>query len=327
MKLLFLHIVFFLFTVVGYAQNLVPNGSFEISDSCSPGQNIFVATGWKSYSGSPDYYNACGDSSSGMSVPYNAWGNKPAADGFAYAGFYSYESDGANAREYLGRQLSSPLTIGTSYFVSFKVNLVTNANNANQWGTDCANNGIGILFSTQSLKECSFPDSQSVVRAAPNRANIYSQAIVSDTTNWTTISGYFTADSAYQYFEIGNLFADSLTDTTVFALYNPYPWHIAYYLLDDIVVMDSLLTGIANLSEQSHFDVYPNPFFSTAIVRIKTKHPSGTLKMLDLFGNEVQQINIKGEETTISRENLPNGIYLLQLYLNNKIYTKKLIVN
>lgn len=309
------------------AQNLVPNGSFEQADSCDPGQNIFVATGWKSYSGSPDYYSACADSSSGVSVPYNFLGYKPAADGWAYAGFYSYASDVSNSREYIGRQLSAPLMIGTSYLVSFKVNLVANSYNANQSGVDCANNGIGILFSTQPFKECAFPDSQSIVRPAPNRASVYSQTILSDTTNWTTISGYFTADSAYQYFEIGNLFADSLTDTTLFSLFNPYPWHIAYYLVDDIVVMDSLLTDIDAISEHNYFDVFPNPFISTATVKVRTKHSFGTLKMFDLFGNEVQQININSGETIISRENLSDGIYLLKLNVSNNTYTKKLIIN
>ncbi|MCW3071545.1 MAG: hypothetical protein JWO44_1435 [Bacteroidetes bacterium] len=317
--------LFILCTVAVKAQNLVPNPSFELADSCSPGQNIFVSTGWKSYSGTPDYYNGCTDSisSGGFSVPNNFWGVIPAADGLAYAGFYSYESDtsNANVREYIGRGLTSPLVIGTKYFVSFKVRPMNTA------GGDCANSGIGILFSTIPFNECPFPDSQAVIRPTPNIATIYGSTIISDTTNWTTISGYFTADSAYQYFQIGNLFSDSLTDTLIYSS-SVHLWqHIAYYLLDDIVVMDSLLTSVAINSSLKGFNVYPNPFNTSTTVRINPEFKQGILKISDLMGNELEQINITNEETIIDRTNLPNGIYILKIYIDNKAYTQKLIIN
>src|ERR1700741_924502 len=107
MKKLYLYIVFFSLSVFGYAQNLVPNPGFEQADSCNPGQNISAATGWKSYSATPDYYNACADTSTGtiFSIPYNTWGYEPAYGGNAYAGFYSYFSGAGNEdlREYIGR--------------------------------------------------------------------------------------------------------------------------------------------------------------------------------------------------------------------------------
>lgn len=322
MKKLLLYTVLFFCSVCGYAQNLVPNGSFEISDSCNSGQNIFVATGWKSYSGTPDYYNACSDSSSGVSVPYNIWGYEPAADGFAYAGFYSYESTTVDAREYIGRQLTSQLTIGTKYFISFRVKPMNTA------GANCANSGIGILFSTNPFKECPYPDSSSVIRPTPNRATVFSSTIISDTLNWTIVSGYFTADSAYQYFEIGTLFADSLIDTLTNVASNPYPWKIGYYLVDDIIVEDSLTVGLEGASFQNYFNVFPNPFNTSTTIRFKagSQNHKGIVKIFDLMGNEVKQISNVNGETTIDRDNLSEGIYFLKLIIDGKTYTRKITI-
>ena len=57
MKKLLLYTVLFLITVFGYAQNLVPNGSFEDTVSAPLGGVIEDVTGWINCGSTPDYYN------------------------------------------------------------------------------------------------------------------------------------------------------------------------------------------------------------------------------------------------------------------------------
>src|ERR1700722_8374887 len=72
-----------------FAQNLVPNWSFEQYSSCPTGfTQIANAIGWyPSYVDNccgyqVEYLNACG--TSGFQVPSNVWGNHTASTGVAY---------------------------------------------------------------------------------------------------------------------------------------------------------------------------------------------------------------------------------------------------
>lgn len=143
LKYLFFIISFFLFERgISFAQNLVPNPSFEDTVSCptNVGQ-ISKAVGWSSYRNSPDYFSTCNSSTVG--VPSNIYDYQYARTGNSYAGFYSYSP---NAREFIGTQLNQTLLIGQKYFVSLYVSRPVN----NILGLNIAINKIGIRFSTVS---------------------------------------------------------------------------------------------------------------------------------------------------------------------------------
>ena len=118
-------------------------------------------------------------------------------------------------------------------------------------------NKIGVLFTTINYN----PMGDTVVGIAngliKNFAHVYTDSIVTDTINWTTISGSFISDSAYQYILIGNFFD---TANTNFSCTNG----LTYYLVDDICVSDSANTcgstiGIKEFINSEIFKIYPNP--------------------------------------------------------------------
>jgi hypothetical protein len=91
---------------------------------------------------------------------------------------------------------------------------------------------------------------------------------MSDTANWTLVSGSFVADSAYQYLVIGNFFSNALTDTMDLASDTYVP---AYYFVDGVCVRPSgqpceFITGIPEPGEQGPF-VWPNPAADLVKVR------------------------------------------------------------
>ncbi len=201
------------------SQNLVLNGSFEEYTSGT------FTTYWHSASQSIDYYNNDLPSSSTMplNVPLNWAGYQCPYDGQSYIGGTVFLSNiSPTLRESAQGKLTTPLQVGAKYFVSFKV-----SNSGTLWLEQeqplVSIKKIGALF-TNTLYPTSF-------QCCPNNAQTYTNAIITDTTNWTSISGSFIADSAYQYIMLGNFFDD------VGYLANPDTGQLlAYYYYDDVRV-------------------------------------------------------------------------------------------
>lgn len=319
---------FSLFTSL-QAQNLVPNPSFEEYNTCPDNQNqIHFATGWSNYwntshNSTPDYFNSC-STTSWMSVPHNLGGYQKAANGNAYAGVYTYETpqypSDTIVREFIGVQLLSPLVIGNKYYFSFKTNLALDANHTfNQ-----ATNNIGMLFST-------IPHNFANPTPLTNFAHLHSPSVITDTMNWTTISGSYIADSAYKYVIIGNFFDDA--HTIVLQMQDTLSDKSAYYYIDDVYVSkDSIAGGIAKQDVEGRIIVYPNPFHNSAIVSITGEKNLMSISLYDSLGKR-QNFDVlptftnDGIKIQIRRNALSAGIYFLKIQFdNNENCNYKLII-
>jgi hypothetical protein len=219
-----LNILFIFVLLQSSAQNLVPNPSFELFWSCPSnyGQTL-NCQGWNTYVNTADFHHAC--STTGfVDVPNNSFSSyQPAATGSGYFGFIAY---GLEYTEFFGRQLSSALVIGQEYFISFKVN--------------CAIGNIDntVAVDKLGLKFFSYDNGNELSADNPlfidNSAHIYSNQVITDTINWTTISGSFVADSAYEYFMIGQFFDSSQVQKVYFEPTDG--WDLSYYYVDDVCV-------------------------------------------------------------------------------------------
>ncbi len=73
--------------------------------------------------------------------------------------------------------------------------------------------------------------------------------------------------------------------------------------------------------------LYPNPFSTTTVLHTDDKLNNATLTLNNYIGQTVKQIkNISGTSVTLSRDELPNGLYFLHITEGNKIYSGKLII-
>lgn len=98
------------------------------------------------------------------------------------------------------------------------------------------------------------------------------------------------------------------------------------------VVIKSILCQ-STLSKEN-FNVYncngfsPNPFSIQTEINLKNDLKNATLTLFNSFGKQVKQVkNIYGNYINIQRDNLPSGLYLVQLTQDNIIIiTNKLIV-
>lgn len=202
-------------------QNLVPNPGFETYAPCpTAASQIEYATGWLFSRTQGEYLNSC-TASIYADVPTNYFGFQEAANGEGYIGGLQYgsflNSYFADLREYFYIALTTPLTIGTTYYVSFKVSLADNS--------EYAINNLGAQF--VSSYNSNFPIN--------NTADVYTTSVVSDKTDWVTISGTFVPSVAYTGLMLGNFFTDANTTVTFVGSGTDIGYN-AYYFFDNIYV-------------------------------------------------------------------------------------------
>ncbi len=89
-----------------------------------------------------------------------------------------------------------------------------------------------------------------------------------------------------------------------------------------------ITSGILENPTKSVFSITPNPFISSAIIKTSLSLKNATLRIYNTQGQMVRQVrSISGQIATISRDNLPSGLYFVQLSEDDKILgEEKLIV-
>ncbi len=95
-----------------------------------------------------------------------------------------------------------------------------------------------------------------------------------------------------------------------------------------VAQLDSMMT--TNLSESNTIEantVFPNPFSSITTLRSRKFLESASLILYNSLGQTVSRVdNINGYEVNILRNDLPNGLYFVQLMKDDKVFTTKKIV-
>lgn len=315
-KIFFISCFVLLLSKITAQTNLVPNPSFETLTQCpfSFGLEIYVAN-WKSARETPDYYNTCA-TWSGASVPSNNYGYQMAKSGNAYLGMLTYRADSSIYSEAASVQLISPLVIGKKYYISFKISLTLE----NITESNAANNKIGVQFSTVEYS----PASPSPIN---NYAHIWTDSVISDSSNWSIVKGSFIADSAYTFLSIGNFFDKSFVDTITFG--NVFG---AYYYFDDVCVStDSTecysLLNVINKANDTPFQIFPNPIVDYFTIEQKINEPYD-LVIYNTLGQKIfEEKKITEINKTINTLIFEKGILILSIKTKNYFFNSKLIIH
>ena len=298
-----------------FAQNLVLNPSFENYSNCPTDScQISYANSWYNVYGNTSYFNVCG--SNGFSIPNNKYGSQSAATGNGYAEF-NFLANYVIDNDVIGGQLSSPLNIGQKYYVSYKISLAGKST--------VAANRMGITFST--IKHNS-PCNQSNPYYTSLR-NFHTDSIISDTANWTRVSGTFIADSNYKYIEIGLL---DIQDSLSFHYVNGASgWQFAFYYLDDVCVSTDSLTcnTLADIIENdfnNNIDIFPNPA-SDEIQITGNKNSVNSIEICNLLGEKIYSYTgtIYHFPITINIKNIPSGLYFVKIKTEKRELIKKFV--
>lgn len=295
--------------VVVCGQNLVPNGSFEDYAQCpSNFSQIERAVGWMPFRVTPDYYNACSPNDS-AGVPLNVLGYQAAATGQGYAGIWCYfDLAPPNGREYMGIALNQPLVIGQPIYLSFKT--VFASSGLPMFYLPQFNcSGIGMRFSME-------PYLQGLGWPVPNNAALHLDQLIADSVGWTTVTGLYTPDSAYEYLVVGNFFDDQ---SIVVDQFDP-GGNIdgAYFYVDDVCVTYDPLGCVFAQGIQDHLgldmSVAPNPFVDEFTLTVGSAG-EGSLEvvLVDVLGRAIEMPGpYRSGEPVPTPDDLPDGTYLLR---------------
>ncbi len=298
------------------AQNIVPNGDFEQYSGCPTNFNqINSALFWfnpcvppygssPGQSGSSDYYNACAPSGI-MNVPNSAVGYQPSHSGSAYAGIYTFSINHPDFREYIEVQLINVLIANECYYFEMFINL----SNLSQFATDT----ISAYFSDTVVTGI---HSHSPFQFMSQVKNI--SGIISDTLNWTKVSGTFIAAGGESYLIIGNQNNDLHTDTISV---NNTGRNFSYIFIDDVSLIPCNSIGIEEQTTTSEIISYPNPIVNNLNITINNNELSEII-LYDI----TSRIILNREFTNsilINTEQLSKGIYFYEIKNKYNLKNKK----
>lgn len=212
-----------------FAQNLVPNFSFETVSTLPTTENqLILATPWIPLGATPDLYYRNQNST----VPCNNIGIPSNAGGFceerslqnAYAGIRIDPTN--NYREYLCVPLDIPLVAGDIYRIQFYVQRADSSRYSFSKMGALLTNNIPIQPGTGPI---TFPASMEWI------------ANITDTVNWTLVTGLYQAIGGENYLTIGLFHADGDPNVAIndfgpsFSQCGNYD-NSAYYYVDDVTV-------------------------------------------------------------------------------------------
>lgn len=262
------------------SQEFLSNGNFETYDALPSSISDYDnCTGWSAMQGggTPNYLHM--DADSPVQLPDNhSFGIVYPHSGKAIMGLVGYSTT-TEFREYLIKQLDSPLTIGTEYELSF---WITNGiKSFTPGGCNC----FGVALTTQYLVQQIF----SPVQAMP-------QFVVTDTLythEWREYKFTFVADSAYSYLSLGNFFNDSQTYAATFDTINtmyPLSSNNTYYFIDDISLKIPIVEEFVNI------EAIPNIFTPNGdgindefIFKLPKEYTDIQLKIINRWGGIIYE--------------------------------------
>jgi len=323
-KQLFSLFIFCCAISTSFAQNLVPNPSFEDYSSDCPVNFNDLPFYWEAWRSSPDCFNACVTPQNFVDslgwAPWNGFGYQEPFSGDSYCGFFAFSPSPSEVtdndyREYLGCELITPLESGEIYQLSFMVSL---GFSGSYYELTYASNRIGAHFGFENYEWLDNP------MPIPNFAQVYTNEIITDTINWIEISGEFLADQAYTHMALGVFFDfDSLEIIQVSSESSLG----SYYFVDEVCLnkageVCNVVQSIQNI--ENDFQFYPNPVKSE--FKLKSSL-SAEFRLLNSKGNECLSGSVSQNELLeVNVNHLAQGIYYLVVQSESKIWREKLVI-
>ena len=214
--------------------NLVPNGGFEMLDTCPDNYDqLFFASPWLGIA-TPDLYNSCSNHYSGVCVPSNVLGFQVPKSGNGYAGFAAGILEYPNIfglpkntyyHEYLQVKLTEELKPNQFYCYQYFIS-PTIKHSAKyvmcEFSVLLSDTPVSIHLNTAKKY-------YSINQPATHTCNT---GFTTDTTRWYEVSGEFIAKGGEKYLTIGIF--KYLDPSDILWLSSQTTDAGAYYYIDDV---------------------------------------------------------------------------------------------
>jgi gliding motility-associated-like protein len=227
MKRLIFIILFIFGLGTGFAQNLVPNPSFETYTYAS--REPETAFPWYDPTDiSSDYFNEDWNNnilvSSWYGLPNNINGYQYSRTGKAHMNF-ALSINSANLREHIAIELDTNLISGKEYCVSFYLSLT-------DISSSIAIDEVSVLFLNYRF-DTSVVNNSPLIGFVPQITN-FGGTLITDTANWVKYSGSFIANGDEICMIIGSFYPNSQISYSFVGA--PTSWLNASYFIDDVAV-------------------------------------------------------------------------------------------
>lgn len=215
-----------------FSQNLCSNPGFETISTCPGPPNgrgqIVLASPWLSLNTSADLFNSCYNNSLATPCQYvninpSFAGSSNAHTGVSYGGISAYTAT-TPYRSYLTAPLTSALLPGKAYRVECWIKRASHS--------QYAISQIGFCFSSGILAQAGNYN----IGVTPQVQN---NSLLTDTTNWVLIGGYYAPPVTLDHITIGNFKTDATTTKQNMGAYSGSGCPLnneSYYFIDDIKV-------------------------------------------------------------------------------------------
>ena len=301
---------------IAWTQNLVPNPGFEEVDFCVTKEiiddnNIEAATGWTfANTGTSNHYHPCHSANvAQFGTPTNFQGYQVPLGGDAYAGIVTMGDTvpfGGTYREYIQVQLTSPLIQGHNYHIGFYCNLSD--------VSALAADRIGMFLSSDAVSA----EGTGHIDAIPQLEHT---EFVSDSVEWTEVSGFFVATGGEQFVTIGNFRNAQDTDYNTLDPFDFIP--SSYYYIDDVFVVDS--TEIPNhvYEQELKVHVFPNPVEGKLF--IEGLDEDSKILLFNSRSELVMEM-VARKDAMLDTSTLDQGMYILKISNSKGLITRRVIV-
>ena len=85
--------------------------------------------------------------------------------------------------------------------------------------------------------------------------------------------------------------------------------------------------GIEDIASDANFNIYPNPTDNSATIDLTAFNGEEvSIELYDALGRQTRNVNsIKTNLYTLTRDNLPSGIYFMNVLVDGKKFRKKIV--
>ncbi len=89
------------------------------------------------------------------------------------------------------------------------------------------------------------------------------------------------------------------------------------------------ITSIGNFENSfaTTVNIYPNPFTTQTTIAFDNEQKNTLVKIMDVLGKEIKTVNFTGKALIVEKEEMQAGIYFVQIYAEQGIVSKKIIIN
>jgi hypothetical protein len=155
---------------------------------------------------------------------------------------------------------------------------------------------------------------------------------LSVTMNGDTLMADQANNATYQWIDCGNnnMPISGETNQTFIATANGYyavVVTIGNSCSDTSACSAITTTGIEKNKLASSVSVYPNPFTTQTTINFNEDQKNTSVRIVDMFGKEVNSFNFSGRQLTIEKGEMKSGIYFLQMQTKQGAVSTKIVVN